>query len=355
MIISRTPYRISFFGGGTDYPAWYRQHGGAVLAGTIDKYCYLTCRFLPPFFEHRIRAVYSRIESCQTIDQISHPAVREVLRFLHVTRGIEIHHDGDLPARSGIGSSSAFTVGLLNAVHALHGRMVSPRQLVTESIQLEQEVLAEAVGSQDQVLAAHGGLRHIRFDSTGDIHPQPVVMPPGRLAELNEHLLLFYSGIKRTASSVAASYATSIGEHQAELRALAALVDAGLAVLTGGGDLLEFGRLLHETWQIKARLSRIVSNPLVDEIYAVARQAGAIGGKLLGAGGGGFVLLFARPEDHPRIRYKLDRLVHVPFQFESTGSQIIFFDAQREYHAEELARDAASPRVCHELSELTAA
>src|SRR5947209_20333563 len=169
MIISRTPFRISFFGGGTDYPAWYRTHGGAVLGTTINKYCYLTCRYLPPFFEHRIRVVYSKIEMCETIDQISHPAVAEVLRYLGWNRGLEIHHDGDLPARSGIGSSSAFTVGLLHAIHALQGTMPSKHQLATEGIHLEQEVLREAVGSQDQVCAAYGGFNHIVFQPKGEI------------------------------------------------------------------------------------------------------------------------------------------------------------------------------------------
>ena len=180
MIISRTPFRISFFGGGTDYPAWYRKHGGAVLATTIDKYCYITCRYLPPFFEHQYCIVYSKIENCQTLDEIAHPAVREVLRFLEVTRGVEIHHDGDLPARSGMGSSSAFTVGLLHALYALQGRMCGKHQLALESIQLEQDVLKETVGSQDQVLAAYGGLNHISFLENGDISVRPVTISAER-------------------------------------------------------------------------------------------------------------------------------------------------------------------------------
>src|SRR4029077_5726331 len=204
MIISRTPFRISFFGGGTDYPAWYRQHGGAVLAARIDKYFYLNCRHLPPFFEHRYRVVYSKIEDCQKIEEIKHAAVREVLRYLDVTRGVEIHHDGDLPARSGMGSSSAFTVGLLHAMHALKGEMPSKQQLASESIHVEQELLREVVGSQDQVLAAHGGLNHITFMPTGEISVRPVSLSHDRVRELNAHLMLFYSGIKRTASGVAA-------------------------------------------------------------------------------------------------------------------------------------------------------
>src|SRR5690349_5272102 len=169
MIITRTPFRVSFFGGGTDYPAWYLRHGGAVLAATIDKYCYLTCRYLPPFFEHRIRVVYRQIETCRTVDEISHPSIRETLKFLRIDRGVELHHDGDLPARSGMGSSSAFTVGLLHALHALRGEMPTKQQLAHESIYIEQEVLRETVGSQDQVMAAHGGLKHVKFLANGDI------------------------------------------------------------------------------------------------------------------------------------------------------------------------------------------
>ncbi len=205
MIISRTPYRISFFGGGTDFPAWYRQHGGAVLATSIDKYCYLTARFLPPFFEHRIRVVYSKIENCHDIDEVAHPAVREVLRFLRFDRGVEIHHDGDLPARSGIGSSSSFCVGLLHALYALQGRMPSKHQLAAEAIHLEQEVLHETVGSQDQVTSAHGGFNQVVFQQSGEIAVRPVTVAPARVHELESQLLLFFTGVKRTSSDVAKS------------------------------------------------------------------------------------------------------------------------------------------------------
>src|SRR5438876_7664085 len=205
MIICRTPFRISFFGGGTDYPAWYRNHGGAVLAATIDKYCYLTCRYLPPFFQHRWRIVYRKIENCASAEDISHPVVREALRFLRIDRGIELHHDGDLPARSGMGSSSAFTVGLLHALHALRGEMPTKSQLAKEAMHLEQEVLQETVGSQDQVMTAYGGFRHIKFPQDGEIDSSPVILPAGRIAELKAHLMLIYTGITRTASAVARS------------------------------------------------------------------------------------------------------------------------------------------------------
>lgn len=354
MIISRTPYRVSFFGGGTDYPSWYHRHGGAVLAATIDKYCYLTCRYLPPFFEHRFRAVYSRIETCQTVDEIAHPAVREVLKYLSITRGVEIHHDGDLPARSGTGSSSAFTVGLLHALHALEGRMVDKHRLAQESIFLEQHLLCETVGSQDQVLAAYGGLNHVVFDRQGEIAVRPVILPSGRKEALGAHLMLFYTGIKRTASDVASSYVARLIDHEAQLHRIREMVDAGLAILTGG-ELTDFGELLHEGWVAKSSLGTSVTNREVDQIYEEARAAGAIGGKLLGAGGGGFMLLFVRPEDRRRVRQRLSRLLHVPFEFESSGSQIIFFDREKDYADEELARETLRIQPVRELAEIAAA
>src|SRR4051794_9758817 len=231
MIICRTPYRISFFGGGTDYPGWYRSHGGAVLATTIDKYCYLTCRYLPPFFEHRLRIVYRKIETCTSVEEITHPVVREGLRMLRIDRGVELHHDGDLPARSGMGSSSAFTVGLLHALHALRGEMVTKAQLVRESLYLEQEVLEETVGSQDQVMATYGGLRHVKFSPDGEITAEPLVLPPPRVHELQSHLMLFYTGIARTAADVARSYAGDLQARERQLHVMRELVEEGIDLL----------------------------------------------------------------------------------------------------------------------------
>lgn len=350
MIISRTPFRISFFGGGTDYPAWYRDHGGAVLAGTINKYCYITCRYLPPFFEHRIRVVYSKIESRRTVEEIEHPAVREVLRFLKVNRGVEIHHDGDLPARSGMGSSSAFTVGLLNALHALEGRMVSKQQLAREGIHLEQECLKETVGSQDQVMAAYGGLNHVSFAATGDITVRPVPLPRQRLAQLNDHLMLIYTGIKRTASEVAATFVPSLDKRRRQLRVMMDLVAEGLSILGGSGELTSFGKLLHETWQEKRSFSDQVANRAVDDLYDQALGAGAIGGKLLGAGGGGFLLLFVPPDAQGRVRERLSGLLHVPFRFETAGSQILFYEPGEDFSAQEQARDNQIIQPAYELN-----
>ena len=350
MIISRTPFRISFFGGGTDYPAWYRNHGGAVLATTIDKYCYLTCRYLPPFFEHRIRVVYSKIEDCQTVDEIAHPAIRGVLRYLNMDRGVEIHHDGDLPARSGMGSSSSFTVGLLHALYALKGHMPGKQQLAMESIYIEQELLKETVGSQDQVLAAYGGFNHITFLPNGEISVRPITIAPERVRELNSHLMLFYTGIKRTASNVAESYVNDIESRKRQLHILKDLVEEGISILNSSQDIIAFGELLHEAWQAKRSLSSEVSNSYVDEIYDQAISAGAIGGKITGAGGGGFMLLFVPPSRQRKVRERLNKLIYVPFKFECSGSQIIFFNAEEDYSAEEKARADQPIRAFQELT-----
>lgn len=331
MIISRTPYRISFFGGGTDYPVWYQVHGGAVLSTTINKYCYITCRYLPPFFEHRIKVIYSKMEMCQTIDEIEHPAVREVLRYTKMQQGVEIHHDGDLPARSGMGSSSSFTVGLLNAVYALKGQMVSKHQLARESIYIEQECLKEIVGSQDQVQAAYGGFNHVSFLQNGEIVVRPITLTPERIGQLNDHLMLFYTGIKRTASDIARTYIEDMAKKHQQMNSLEKMVDDAISILNSGQDLVPFGELLHEAWQVKRSLGEKVTNDHVEEIYQAAREAGAIGGKLMGAGGGGFMVFFVRPEHQQKVRERLSKLLYVPFKFDSSGSQIIFVDQEEDY------------------------
>ena len=349
MIISRTPFRISFFGGGTDYPAWYRQHGGAVLATTINKYCYLTCRYLPPFFEHRTRIVYSKMEMCNSLDEIVHPSARETLRYLNFERGVEIHHDGDLPGRSGMGSSSAFTVGLLNALYALQGRALGKKQLAAESIHIEQEILQEMVGSQDQVCAAYGGLNRINFLPNGEFVVQPMTLTQARIEELTSHLMLFYTGIKRTAASVATSFVPSLAERGELLNRMRNCVEQGCEILNGNGSLIPFGELLHEAWLAKRALSDKVSNAQVDAAYETARSAGALGGKLLGAGGGGFLLLFAPPAKQAEIKSRLNRLIHVPFKFEFSGSQIIFYDLEEDYSAHDKIRDAQQIEAFREL------
>ena len=329
MIITRTPFRISFFGGGTDYPAWYRSHGGSVLATTIDKYCYITCRRLPPFFEHRHRIVYSRIETVARNEDIEHPAVRAVFNWANITEGLEIHHDGDLPARSGLGSSSAFTVGLTHALYGLRGRMASQRELAQDAIHIEQDLIRENVGSQDQVSAAFGGLNRIDFHRDDTFSVAPVILPASRREELQKHLMLCFTGFARTADAIAKSKIDNMKNREKELTRMGEMVDEAIAILMSGNTSVEeFGRLLDESWKYTRSLSDKVSTPEIDAMYEQAIRAGALGGKILGAGGGGFMLLFARPEDRLAIREKLKGLVHVDFKFESSGSRVVLYQPQ---------------------------
>lgn len=350
MIINRTPLRVSFFGGGTDYPSWYLKYGGSVLSTSIDKYCYINCRVLPPFFEHRLRIVYSITELCCHFDEIQHPAVRETLRFLEIDQGLEIHYDGDLPARSGMGSSSSFTVGLLHALYALKGIMPSRKRLAQESIHIEQNLIGETVGSQDQICAAYGGLNQIIFSTAGEIDVRPVTLSLDRVKELDSHLMLFYTGIKRTASEVANGYVEDIDSKYKVLKNIQKMVDKAIDILQSGCCICKFGELLHETWMLKRSLSPDVSNGMVDALYEQARQAGAIGGKIAGAGGGGFLLLFVPPSAQKRVREALGKQIHVPFHFESSGSQIIFYEPEQQDYSE-LERDRAK-RVISSFKEL---
>lgn len=350
MIISRTPFRISFFGGGTDYPVWYKKNGGSVLSTAINKYCYINCRILPPFFEHNIRVVYSQIENRNSYEEIRHPSVRETMRFLGIETGLEIHHDGDLPARSGLGSSSAFTVGLLHALYVLKGYAPVKKQLAEESIFIEQELIRETVGSQDQIAAAFGGLNHICFATDGGFHVHPVTISRERQKELTNHLMLFYTGVKRVASDVAQSYIAMTPDRGKQLKKIGGFVNEGLSILTGDQDIMDFGRLLHEAWLEKKSLSDKVSNSYVNHIYEAAMGNGAIGGKLLGAGGGGFLLLFVPPEYRKRVRLALNNLIHVPFDIDHSGSQIIFSEPQTEDYT--LSQKDRNERVISRFMEL---
>lgn len=342
MVISRTPFRVSFFGGGTDYPGWFQRHGGAVLACGIDKYCYITLRYLPPFFPHRYRIVYSKTESCNLVSEIQHPAVRAVCEQFFSERGVEIHHDGDLPARSGMGSSSSFAVGLLNAAHALSGRMTSRMQLAREAIHLEQEVLRETVGCQDQVMASYGGLHFVRFDPSGEILVRPLTISRERVREFSSHLMLFFTGMIRTSSEVAASYVPDIASKEAQLASYVPMAEEAAQILSSSASLRPFGELLHRAWMAKRTLSPEVSSPEIDGWYEKARKNGAVGGKLLGAGGGGFLLLFVEPNDQPAVREALGNILEIPFELDPLGSQIIFFDRQNDYRKTEALRPACT-------------
>lgn len=326
MIITRTPFRISFFGGGTDYPPWFREHGGAVLATTINKYAYISLRELPPFFAHRFRVVYSKVEAVKEIAEIEHPAVRAILDWGEVDRGMEIHYDGDLPARSGLGSSSSFSVGLIKALRAFRGRLISKDELAEKAIYLEQEVMGEPVGSQDQVSAAYGGFNQIHFHTDGRFSVTPIVIDRDKQAWLESHLMLFFSGISRYSSEIAQKKIESLAERSQQLHEMRAMVDEAIDILNSNSrPLHDFGKLLHEGWMRKRSISSAVSNSTIDEIYQAARDAGAIGGKLMGAGGGGFLVFFVEPPNQARVKERLRTLIHVPFSFESGGSQVVLY------------------------------
>ena len=297
-----------------------------VLATTIDKYCYITCRRLPPFFTHKHRIVYSRIETVATTEEIEHPSVKACLQWANVHGGLEIHHDGDLPARSGLGSSSSFTVGLLNALVAADGKMISKEELARNAIHVEQELIGESVGSQDQISATYGGFNRIQFNRNGSFDITPVILSAARRSELSDHLMLCFTGVSRIASEVAKTKIANIKNRQTELTRMGEMVDQAIDILQDDQRPIEdFGRLLDSSWQQKRRLSEQVSSPEIDALYAEAMSAGAIGGKILGAGGGGFLLLFAKPEHQAAIRQRLSALVHVPFTFDDSGSRVVLY------------------------------
>jgi len=332
MIISRTPLRISFFGGGTDYPAFYEENGGAVLNTSINKYSYVICRRLPPFFDYNYRIRYTLREETKAVAEIKHPSVRECLNFINLDYGVEVQHNSDLPAMSGLGSSSAFTVGLLNVLHALKGELTTKRQLALEAIHIEQDIIKENVGSQDQSVAAFGGLNRIEFGGRRKIWVQPITLEQNKLDYLQSYLMLFFTGFPRNASEIAAEQVMNTPEKTKELKAMMAMVEEAVEVLNGsqsGYD--DFGRLLHDSWMLKRGLTRRISNDNIDEIYKAARGVGALGGKLLGAGGGGFMLFFAQPEIQPKIKERLNQLLYVPFNFHDLGSQIIYYAPEQNY------------------------
>jgi D-glycero-alpha-D-manno-heptose-7-phosphate kinase len=332
MVITSTPLRVSFFGGGTDYPVWYREYGGSVLSTTIDKRCYITCRRLPPFFEYHSRVSYSKVENVSRNDAIEHPSVRACLKFLGIEEGIEVHHVADLPARTGLGTSSAFTVGLLHALYALKNQMCDKRSLASEAIHVEQDLLGEAVGAQDQVSAAYGGFNRINFHTNGSIDAKRILVSQDRLIELEQHLALYFTGFSRTASEIAQEQLRVTPLKKQELNTMLQFVDEAEAIVANHQrSLHEFGQLLHESWQIKRTLTQKISNASIDEIYEAGLSAGALGGKLLGAGGGGFMLFFVPPEKREALRARLKKLLCVPFTFSSKGSEVVVYEPEEQY------------------------
>jgi D-glycero-alpha-D-manno-heptose-7-phosphate kinase len=332
MITTSTPLRISFFGGGTDYPAWYRQHGGSVLATTINKYCYITTRWLPPFFEYHSRVSYLKVENVSRNADIQHPSVRACLEFMGVEEGVEVHHIADLPARSGLGTSSAFTVGMLLSLYALKNNMRDKRGLASDAIFVEQELLQEAVGAQDQVSAAYGGFNRINFHTDGTIDVKRMVVAANRLAELEKHLALYFTGFSRTASEIAQAQIRETPNRKRELEAMLQMVDEAEGIVTNPNRSLdEFGRLLDESWKIKRTLTNRISNSSIDEIYEAGLSAGALGGKLLGAGGGGFMLFYVPPERRAALRERLKDLLCIPFGFSPRGSEVVVYEPEEPY------------------------
>lgn len=331
MIISKTPHRISFFGGGTDYPSWYLEHGGKVLGAAIDKYCYITCRELPPFFEHKHRIAYSKMETVTTADEIQHPSVRETLKYLNMQKGLEIHHDGDIPARSGMGSSSAFTVGLLKTLYALGGKVITKEELYKEAIHIEQNLIKENVGSQDQVWAACGGLNTIDFLQNGEIIVEPIIMKEKCLRSFESKFMLFFTGLSRNASVIAQEQIQNTRRNTNELFKMRELVDEAYKILTSAkDDFADFGRLLNETWQLKRKLSSKITTRDIDDVYETAVKNGAVGGKLCGAGGGGFVVFYVQDENQERVKKALSNFLYVPFKFDFSGSEIMVYEP--DYH-----------------------
>ena len=332
-ITAQAPFRISFFGGGTDYPVWYKQHGGAVLSTSINKNCFISCRYLPPYFEQKHRVVWSHIENVQSIAEILHPAVREGLKMLGFddSRGLEIHHYSDLPARAGMASSSAFANALLLALKTLRMEKIDQNHLYELALALEQDQLKESVGSQDQVATALGGFNFIKFNEDASIDVKPVSIAPDRLERLQDNLMLVYTGTGRLSSEIASKVMSSLAEHVKELERMREMVDEALAMLEGDGRLDDFGEMLDETWKRKKSLTEGVSNPRIDSFYESARAAGALGGKLLGAGSSGFMVFYVPQDSQQAVRDALNGLLHVPFRFSFEGAKIISNNVENHF------------------------
>lgn len=333
MIITRTPYRISFFGGGTDYHTWYEEHGGDILSTSINHYNYISCRYFPPFHaEYRNRIAWNILEYPNKIEEIQHNAVRAALLHYGVDKGVEISNQCDLPARSGLGSSSSFCAGLIQSIYALKGEMITKYGLAKETINLERVILNENGGIQDQIATVYGGLNHIHINPNGSFSVNPVVMNEKRKTNFNDHLLLFFTGISRTSSDIAEKQVKTAKDKTLQLTRMQEMVSEACHILTSESeDLDNFGRMLHETWMLKRSLTDKISNSLIDDIYQTAIESGALGGKILGAGGGGFILFYADPEKHHDIKKALRNLMHVPFKFDDQGCQIIYY-APKDYH-----------------------
>lgn len=334
MVITQAPFRMSFFDGGTDFPSFYEEYGGKVISSSIDKYCYVHVRHLPPFFEYNNEITYSKRERVCSVDEIEHPAIREAMKFLDM-RELTLTYDADLPARSGLGTSSSFAVAMLMGFYALKGKYIDKKRLAEEAIYLERELCGESGGLQDQIAAAYGGLNKITFSKDG-FEVTPIVISNERKDRLNNNLMLFFTGFSRFSFTVQEKHEQAIHTKQQQLLEMLSLVDKAEKILTSG-DLDEFGRMLDYTWRLKRGVNSAVTTSQIDEAYETAMRAGALGGKLLGAGGGGFILLYVQPEKQEPVRKALYNLKEIPFRFETGGAKILYYASEFYTVPEEVA------------------
>lgn len=325
MVITQAPFRMSFFGGGTDFPAFYEKYGGKVISTSIDKYCYVNVRHLPPFFDYANEISYSKREQVNCVDEIQHPAIREAMKFLDM-RELTLTYDADLPARSGLGTSSSFAVAMLMAFHAIKGKYVDKKKLAEEAIYLERVLCAESGGVQDQIAAAYGGLNAISFSRDG-FQVDPIIISNKRKEQLNNNLMLFFTGFSRFSFTIQQEHEKAIYSKEKQLLEMLSLADNVENILVNG-DLDEFGLMLDHTWRLKRSVNSTVTTSQIDEVYEVATRAGALGGKLLGAGGGGFILLYVQPDKQERVRRALCGLKEIPFQFETGGARILYYTSE---------------------------
>ncbi len=326
MIITQTPFRMSFFGGGTDFPEFYKEHGGAVISTTFDKYCYVNVRHLPRFFAYSTELSYSRIERVTGVEEIRHPAIREAMKYLDMQE-LRLTYEADLPARSGLGTSSSFAVGMLNAFYALKGKYADKKKLADDAIYLERVLCNESGGVQDQIAASYGGLNRINFSENG-YEVNPVIVSPERKAQLNRNLLLFFTGFSRFSSDIQETTQKALNDKKAQLLEMLQLVEEAERVLTSKTELREFGRLLDYTWKLKRGISGGISTDSIDGLYSAGIEAGALGGKLLGAGGGGFLLFYVEEDKRECVKKAMEDLLYVPFEFENSGTRVIHYTAE---------------------------
>jgi D-glycero-alpha-D-manno-heptose-7-phosphate kinase len=323
MIITRTPYRVSLFGGGSDFPNWYLNNLGKVISFTINKYCYISARELPPFFEHDYRVSYSKVETAKKIDDIRHPAFREIIRKYGRGRKYEIHHHGDLPAKSGVGSSSAFAVGLINALSKFEEKNLTWPAIANAAIEMEQKILQEIVGSQDQIACAVGGINEISFGPGTEWVNRSITLPDTTVQEIENSAVLIFSGIQRFSSKISEHLLINLNKSSQYLERNVELVDECIKVLESGKSLIEIGNLLNESWRIKRAINRMSTNSFIDDFFDKAMKCGAVGGKILGAGGGGFCLFWVDPNNRERFLRDFDLGVEVPFRIDFQGTTCV--------------------------------